>query len=176
MIRINLLPKDQIKKKGVPLKQIYFIVVIITTLSIIVSFAWTNYQSQKYQQQIARLEKELQKYKIVEKKLKEIKQSKKEAIQKLEILSTLIKKSPDMMRNIYFTIKEIPTKRLYLTEYSYDKEKITIKGNALDLETIAHYIDRLEKIKKFKKVELQGTNIKKVEDYKLTTFTIKITL
>jgi len=174
MIRINLLPKDRIKKKTVPLKEIYLASLVLAILGIICSFVWLQYQSNKYHQKIAKLETELKKYKTIEQKIIKIKKDKEEAIKKLVILSQLIKNSPEMIKNIHITIKEIPAKRLYLTEYSYNENNITIKGNALDLETIAYYIDRLEKTKEFKNVELEGTNIKKVKDYKLTTFTIKV--
>jgi len=174
MIRINLLPKDKIKKKVIPLKGIYFGLLVLAALGIIASFAWLTYQKKTYHQQIAKLEKEISKYRIVEKKIKEIEKSKKEATLRLKILSRLLKNSPKMIKNVSITVQKIPYKQLYFTEYDYKDKEITIKGNAIDLETVAHYIDNLEKTQEFSRVDLEGTNIKKVKDYKLTTFSIKI--
>ena len=176
MIRINLLPKDKDHSKFLALKEIYTLCAILVIFFILGSFFITNYKIKKYKEEVIALKKEETKYNKTIAQIKKIKKKKKEAEQIINLIITLLNQTPTMIKNIDLTIKQIPRKKIYLTKYSYKEPKISIQGMALSLEEVASYINNLEKTRQFKKIILDGINMKKIKNQQLTSFSLSIFL
>ena len=174
MIKINLLPKGKNNYKSLALKQIYTLSSIIIIIFILSSFCFTKYKIKNYKTEINELKAKEIKYNKTLAKINEIKQKKKKAENIINLIILLIEETPTMIKNIDISVKNIPKKKLYLTNYSYQDKIIRIKGIALNLEAVATYIDNLEKTKIFGKITLDGINIKKSKDEELTSFSISI--
>ncbi len=174
MVRINLLPKDKkVKSRQVP-EKIFIIFAILIYLFMGASYFLLEKKEKELNKEVEKLQAELAKYKYVDAEIKKLKEKKRNAKEKLRILVKLLEKNLLLIQEVDAITKNIPRGKIFFEELDYKEEKITIKGNSINLKNIAKYIRRLEQYKKFKKVSLEETKRKKIDNQQVINFQITI--
>ncbi|MBN2062955.1 MAG: PilN domain-containing protein [Deltaproteobacteria bacterium] len=179
MIRINLLPFRAARKRENIRRQIsIYVLVVILTLVVIGWQFWTiNRQLFEVQQEKSNAVHELESYKktleeikILEGKIKEIKT-------KLGVISDLEKGKAGPVLLLDAIATAVPKDKLWLTELKETKGTLSLSGTAMDNETVALFMDNLKQSEQIATVELQGTTLKELAQYRLkvTDFSLECT-
>jgi type IV pilus assembly protein PilN len=169
MIRINLLPFRAARKKENIRRQVSIFLLSLLLLGIIVGYVhyWLGTRITKLNEEIANAKIQVAKYNKINQEIAEINK-------KLQILDTKIgviesldlnRKAPvqllDSMTNLL-----VPN-RMWFTSFKYDGTKIEIDGIALDNQTVADFMTRVEgedafigvKLSSIKQEKITGKNI-----------------
>ena len=174
MIRINLLPFRAARKKENIRRQvsIFILSVIFITFALVYYSMNQNSKIHKLDKKLEDIKKEVAKYKIISKEIKDIKAK----------LATLNKKT-DVIKNLELNRKEpihlldmmtsvvIPN-RIWFTHFQAKEKNTDIEGIALDNKTVADFMTRLEKSGLFANVNLKTLKQKKIQNYNLNSFQI----
>jgi type IV pilus assembly protein PilN len=175
MIRINLLPIREIKKKqGV--RQLIFVGVLSLVLvflslgvfhfSVVKRIGTLQSEIETTKQEISRLNKIVGDVKKYEKEKKELEK-------KIEIIDVLNQKRAGPVYMLDELSKNIPT-GAWITSLSENNLKLTLHGVALDNETIAGFMSRLENSTYFSNVELIQSGHYRSENLNLKKFNITL--
>lgn len=175
MIRINLLPfrvartKENIRRQV----SVFFLSIV---LLLVVLFAVGMYLGSRVEaletklsnlrQDIARHSEKARQVDILKKELADLKQK----IRIIEELKGHRKKPPQILAEI--TERVVPG-RMQLQEMSYDGTILTLKGIAMDNETIAVFMSRLEKSDKIDEVNLESARQATQYEVEMKSFGIK---
>jgi type IV pilus assembly protein PilN len=155
MIRINLLPVRQSKKRETVQQQLLaFAGVIIGT--VIGCIVWTAYNSNlasERKEQIAERRKELQQLDKIIGEVNEFTNKKKELEEKLKIIDDLKKGKTGPVRALDDLATEIPN-RVWLTKVEEKSSSVTLEGTAVDHEDVSAFMKALQKSKYFRNVVL----------------------
>lgn len=169
MIRINLLPFRAARKRENIRRQIsiYALVVLLTLVLIGWQF-WTisNQLSSLHKErdranaELATYKKTLDEIKVLEGKIKEIKT-------KLGVINDLEKGKAGPVLLLDAIATAVPKDKLWLTELKESKGNLILTGVAMDNETVALFMDNLKKSDQISTVELQGTALRDLAQYRL---------
>jgi type IV pilus assembly protein PilN len=175
MIRINLLPVRQTKKRETVQQQLLaFAAVIVAT--IIACIVWTAYNSNVASQrkdQIADRRKELTQLDKIIGEVNEFTAKKKELEDKLAIIETLKKGKTGPVRALDDLATEIPN-RVWLTKVDEKARTVQIEGLAVDHEDVSAFMKALQKSKYFSNIilsfskEKKETNGAELYEFKIT--------
>jgi len=176
MIRINLLPVRAARKKENIRRQVsIFFLTIVFLLTVMGYLTMSlNAKISEMNSKIETAQKELKKYKAINKKVKKLKndlarlRKKKDIIEKLRANRTAQVQMMDALTQVV-----VPGK-MWLTSLEA-KEKIQTVGIAMDNETIADFMTRLEGSPYFRDVDLIAAKqviLKKDKGRKFKQFTI----
>jgi type IV pilus assembly protein PilN len=173
MIRINLLPVRQTKKRETVQQQLLaFAGVIVAT--IIGCIVWTAYNSNVAAQrrdQIAERRKELQQLDKIIGEVNEFTAKKKELEEKLQIIDQLKKGKTGPVRALDDLATEIPN-RVWLTKLDEKQRTVSMEGVAVDHEDVSAFMKALQKSKYFSNIVLSFSKEKKSEGSSLYEFKI----
>jgi type IV pilus assembly protein PilN len=173
MIRINLLPVRQTKKRETVQQQLLaFAGVIVAT--IIGCIVWTAYNSNVAAQrrdQIAERRKELQQLDKIIGEVNEFTAKKKELEEKLQIIDSLKKGKTGPVRALDDLATEIPN-RVWLTKLDEKSGTVTMEGLAVDHEDVSAFMKALQKSKYYSNIVLQFSKEKKDSGSSLYEFKI----
>ena len=172
MIRINLLPFRAARKKENVRRQVsIFFLSLILVLIMSGIFHWM------LGQKINRLSKRIEETKIQVAKYDKINNEIEDIKKKLSILNQKIEviKSLDLNRKapvqLLETVSEmIVQNRMWLTKFKTIDESVNISGIAVDNQTVADYMSRIETSKDYESVKL--SSIKKA-DFKDSNMSLK---
>lgn len=174
MIRLNLLPFRAARKKENVRRQVSIILLSLILAVIVMAYLFItlNGKINDLNVKIKETKAEVQKYNKINKKIAGIKkklnilQKKKQVIDRLE----LNRKEPvwflDAMNSL------IVARRMYLNSFSERGNTVKVSGYALDNQTVADYMSRLEKSKLFRSVRLGPIKQKRIKKANLKTFQI----
>lgn len=155
MIRINLLPVRQTRKRETVQQQLLaFAGVIIAT--IIGCIVWTAYNSSvaaERREQIAERRKELQQLDKIIGEVNEFTKKKQELEEKLKIIDQLKKGKTGPVRALDDLATEIPN-RVWLTKLEEKGSRVTVDGVAIEHEDVSAFMKALQKSKYFKNIVL----------------------
>jgi type IV pilus assembly protein PilN len=173
MIRINLLPVRQSKKRETVQQQLLaFAGVLVVTL--IVCVVWSAYKSsilKDRQQQITERKNEIQQLDKVIGEVNEFTARKKELEEKLEIIDQLKKGKTGPVRALDDLATEVPN-RIWLTKLVERGGSMTLEGTAIDHEAVSAFMKALEKSKYFSGIVLGYSKEKNDKGNKLYEFKI----
>lgn len=177
MIRINLLSDREAIRKETTRQQVSIFVLMICLLVVILGgIQFYQYQQKKeLKQQIADVTQTL---KELDKKVGEVdryKEAKKELETKLQIIERL-QKGKFLVVQLLDEIGVIIPEKMWLDELGLKGDKYSIKGYAVDNETIAAFMKELERSGYFRAVELLLTENKEVEGIGMKHFSLVATL
>src|SRR5262245_1241665 len=162
MIRINLLPVRQTKKRETVQQQLLaFAGVIVAT--IIGCIVWTAYNSNVASQrrdQIAERRKELQQLDKIIGEVNEFTAKKKELEEKLGIIEQLKKGKTGPVKALDDLATEIPN-RVWLVKIDEKGGNMTLEGMAIDHEDVSAFMKALQKSKYFSNIVLSYSKEKK---------------
>lgn len=170
MIKINLLPFRAERKKENVRRQ-----VSIYVLSVLFTFVIAGYLFMQVSMELSSLEKkrkdkkkELASYKKTDQELKQIQKKLAETRSKLNIIQQLEKNKTGPVRLLDEIAMAVPKEKLWLTALNENKGILTLTGSAMDNDTVALFMDNLEKAEHISSVDLKTTKLKAIPQYKLS--------
>lgn len=178
MIRINLLPVRAFRRKENVRRQVSIYFLSILFMAGLLAFAFVHFQGvlnelNDEKATLAQEEKELQA------KVKEVQQLQKEEDdlkEKLETIAKLEKRRRGPVRILDEISKRIPPQKAYLLDMVQNKNTLTLKGVAMDNETIALFMSNLEASEYFKDVELVRSAQEIRNEIRLKGFSVNCTI
>jgi len=171
MIRINLLPYRAARKHENIRRQvsIYFLSVFCLLTLMIYSYMNLNNELVKLKGEETQLRKEMASYAKVTREIARIKSRTKEIQDKFNVIMNLEKQRSGPVRFLEEIAISVPIDRLWLTAISEKRGNLTLKGNAMDHDTVALFMTNLEKTKQITSVDLETTKLQNFPKYKLNT-------
>mgnify|MGYP003612613867 CR=1 FL=1 len=178
MIYINLLPVKEIKNKIVAKRQIYFSLISIVTVFIMVSiFIW--FQSSTISKLLfeeKRIEQEKNQYTKILNQIKKIDEEIKILENRISVIKNLKKESSITVHVLDEIANSTPNKRMWIKSIDQNYNKLNLTGMALDDQTIASYMDELDKSKYISAIILSKTTMEKFAERNLKSFSISCTV
>jgi len=177
MIRINLLPFRAARKKENIRRQISVFALSFVCLALLMGFVFLNFS-----RTVAALEvdmsskkKELATYAETTKKIQELKKKIAEVRAKLNVIKELESKKTGPVLLLDELSMAVPKEKLWLTDLSEKKGILTLKGTAMDNDTVALFMTNLENAKHVVSVDLQTAKLKNLPKYKLNVVDFVLT-
>ena len=177
MVRINLLPefKRQESKEQLYIK-IYCIFLAIFYIALIVSGIYIKKEKDDIEHKVQKLQQEIKQQNKLMIQLRKLKETEKDIDIRIKAIAKLQKNRSKIVKLIDTTITKFPKNKIYLTRYTAELNNIEMEGFALNLTTIAQYMKKLEESKKFNQITLEKTQRKKIKNYELVNFVLKLTI
>ena len=177
MIKINLLiAREERKKQSIRKEATIFVLVIGLVLVLIVLVQWmSSRQREEIVTQIRNAEAELKRLEIVKREINKAKTNKKILEEKLNIIKSLNTNRTRPIEIMSLVASKIPDK-MWLNSLDKKNQKVTLQGVALDDETIANFMKKLQQSKMFTAVELVVTERVTIEKLNLKKFTMICTI
>jgi len=171
MIRINLLPYRAARKHENIRRQvsIYFLSVVCLLTLMIYSYLNLSNGLVKLKGEETQLRKEMASYAKVTREIARIKSRTKEIQDKFNVIMNLEKQRSGPVRFLEEIAISVPIDRLWLTAISEKRGNLTLKGNAMDHDTVALFMTNLEKTKQITSVDLETIKLQNFPKYKLNT-------
>lgn len=169
MIRINLLPFRAARKKENIKRQISFYVLIVGLILAFLSYNFLQLNSKlsslqeeetDIQGQLVQLDKTIKEISQLEKQIKEI-------TAKLEVIKRLEKGKTGPVRLLEAIARAVPKNKLWLKSFNESNGSLTLQGTAMDNETVALFMDRLEATQSISTVDLKSARLRSMPAYKL---------
>ncbi len=177
MLRINLLPIRQLKKRAKARNQIFsFIALFIVILLMLGAVGFIqDTRIRSIEESIARLTREKQTYAPILAEMKRLEQAKLDLENKIKVIKTLKKNSAVTVHILDEVARMIDTKRMWLESLKQQGQSLTLKGTALDNRSIAQFMDRLKESAYISSVTLSSASLKKVSGRNLKSFSLGCT-
>lgn len=172
MIRINLLPfraartKENIRRQvSVFLLSLVLLVVVLSTVN-----GHLGNKIEAFDEKLAGLKKEVKTYEKKAEKVEKFKARLEELNKKIEIVNQLKahRKGPPLL--LAAITELVVPGRMQLTSMKMNDNSLKMDGVALDNETIAVFMKRLDRSEKFKKVNLSSSKKKVMQDVEMKQF------
>jgi len=178
MIYINLLPVRDIKKRIVAKRQVYASLISLFMLTLTIGIvSW--YQSSIISELTIENEKianEKKKYTQILNQIKQIDEDKKILENRIAVIKKLRKDSSITVHVLDEVANLTPSKRMWLKSIDQSSSRLMISGMALDDQTIAKYMDDLDKSDYIKNIVLANTTMDKYAERNLKSFSISCTV
>ena len=182
MIRINLLPYRESRKKESILRQIniFLVVFFIVFVALIYYSIWLGNKIEDLNTKIQNTKTLLTQAETQAKKVDQIKNELEKLGHKIDVIKNIEmnRRAPVLLlENMTKMVAEAtsdnkPVKRLWFTDFEESGGKVNIKGIALDNKTIADFMSRLEDSKLYTNVNLKTITQQKVNKLNLKRFQI----
>jgi len=174
MIRINLLPVRQIRKKlqarnsviGVGIT-LLSVLVLLGLIALVVGFKVGDLKAS-----IGELNKEKKKYQTTINQIEKLKKDQTLLETKLDMISRLKSGSQLTVRLMDEMASLVPSERLWISQMSISKGILRLSGTALDNATIADFMETVVASPYFATANLSGTSSKAVSGRTLKSFSL----
>jgi type IV pilus assembly protein PilN len=166
MIRINLLPLRAERKKE-DARRIVSVYVLSVALVLLAMGSWHLTGMRKVSRldaQVATNKKEIAHFTKLAEKIKVFQEQKAALEAKLGVIQSLEKSKSGPVHLLDEVASRLPAQRLWLTSLEQVSQTLTLKGEALDNESIAVYMRQLAGSNYIKNVDLLGAEQKERED------------
>ncbi len=174
MVRINLLPVREIKRRAQAKQQLtLFALGMLCFLSLlgIVGFMQSSKASQ-LQQEVTKINQEKQRYTKILNDIKKLEQDRALFEKRIGIIDKLKAESSLTVHILDEVANNTPTKRMWLSSLSQSGNTLSISGMALDNRTIAQYMERLEKSPYIRSVNLANSSLQAFAGRNLKSFSL----
>ncbi len=173
MIRINLLPVREKKKKESTRQMLFILVGVAFLVAAAIVFVDISLSSQidKVQNQITAYQEKIRNLKITTKDVDKFKAEKEDLQRRINVIYTLQRAKMGPVRVLDDVASALPGK-LWLTALKEKGGKMEIKGVAFDNQDIATYMTSLERSGVIRNVELVVSQQLEKKDLKLKEFTL----
>ena len=177
MIRINLLSDREAIRKETTRQQVSISILTVCLILVILGGIQIYQYRQKkdLEQRIQYVQEELKELKKKVGEVEKYKEAKKELETKLQIIDRL-EKGKMLVVQLLDGIGETIPEKMWLQDLGYKGSKLSLEGYAVDNETIAAFMKKLEHTKSFQSVELVLTEKKEVEGVGMKHFSLVATL
>jgi len=176
MLRINLLPIRQLKKRARARarNQIVSFATLVAFLLLIlgaVAFLQTT-KINTIESQIAQLKVEKKKYDPILKEMKRLEKAKKNLENKITIIKKLKKDSSNTVHILDEVANKVDSKRMWLKSLKQTGANLSLSGVALDNRTVAQFMDALKESPYISGVNLSNASLTKVSGRNLKSFSL----
>lgn len=178
MLKINLLPVRQLKKRAKARNQLFgmfFLFLAVLSLLAVTGLL----QAQKIsslQADIAALKKEKDSYAPTLARIDKLKKDKEELARKTEIIQKLKEDSSLTVRTLDEVANHIDNERMWLESLQQQNASLRLSGVALDNQTVAQFMDSLKESPFVQDVDLANSSLKVVSGRNLKTFQLNGTV
>lgn len=173
MIKINLLPKKEITQWVAFAEQGILALLIVIAL-ILGMTGWTVYlrgEVRDLEVKIAATKAELEELKKNEAKIEEMKKTEAVIQKRIDVIKRLEKRKTGQVTVLDAVASTIPEKA-WLTDLQSSGSMLTLRGVAIDNETIAVFMTNLERSGQFENIELQVAKEKRIQDFMFKEFSL----
>jgi type IV pilus assembly protein PilN len=163
MIRINLLPFRAARKKENVRRQIS-IFCLSLILTVILAFIYNfmlGKQIDGLEKKINDTKKQLVEYNKINQEISEIKKKLAVLNQKIEVIKSLDLNRKEPVQVLQSTSELIVQNRMWLTKFNINESSINLSGIAVDNQTVADYMTRIDNSEYYESVKL--SSIKKAD-------------
>ena len=178
MIRINLLPVRELKRRAALKNQVtMYFVAIVAVLALMGFLYWTNQTS--YQDRVSLKEELDVKKKDLEEKVKKVTEltQKQELLQrKIDIIAEREAKRAGPLQLLVEISRNTPDKSAWLESLAQAQSTVTLGGLALNLETVANYTESLKEREFFSEAKMGNVNDENRPEIRLKRFVITCTI
>lgn len=177
MLRINLLPVRQLKRRAKARNQIVSMIIAWCCLLIFLGIIglWQAGKVSSLEGQIVQLNQQKDAFKPILADIEKVKQQKEEIERKTAIIKTLRKESSITVRVLDEVAKNVDNKRLWLESLDQSGPVLSLTGVALDNETVAQFMDKLKASAFITDVNLTSSSLKVVAERNLKSFVMTCT-
>jgi type IV pilus assembly protein PilN len=177
MIRINLLPYRAVRKKENIRFQVNVFIGSIVFAGLLIFWVITmlNGRIDSLNKDIKSTKEQVSKYQAINKEIDEIKKSLELLEKKIVVIKTLEKDRIAPVQNMDSLYTLLVEKRMWYTSIEEKSDNIKVSGIALDNQTVADYMTRIEKSGRFLNVKLAAVKHQKMQgmdDVNLKAFDI----
>lgn len=178
MLRINLLPIRQLKKRAKARNQmIGFGMVFIAVLAVLGFVAVLQIgKVESVEAAIADLQKEEKRLAPIIKEVDLLERQKKELERRISIIKKLRRESSLTVHVLDEVANIIDNERMWLVSLSQQGGSLQLKGVALDNETIAQFMEAVKLSQYIKSVNLQSSTLKKVGGRDFKNFSLSFSV
>jgi type IV pilus assembly protein PilN len=174
MLRINLLPIRQLRKRAKARNQIVcFIVLLVLLFLVLGTFGF--FQATKItgiQSSISELKKKKATYAPILAEMRRLDQDKKNLENKINIIEALKRDSSLTVHILDEVANKVDNKRMWLGSLKQQGQSLLLTGTALDNRTIAQFMDALKESPYINTVNLSNASLKKVSGRNLKDFSL----
>ena len=172
MLKINLLPVRQLKKRAKAKKQLFgmFFLFLLVLVALGITGALQAQKISDNEADIAALQKEKDSYTPTLKKIEKLKQDKEELVRKTEIIKKLKTDSSLTVRTLDEVANRVDNQRMWLDSLHQQDASLRLSGVALDNQTIAQFMDNLKESPIVQDVTLTNSSLKVVSGRNLKSF------
>ncbi|SHO51974.1 PilN domain-containing protein [Desulfopila aestuarii] len=174
MIRINLLPVRQLKKRAKARNQIVAVTIgFIFFLAALGAVAYLQTMKvSALQTAIADTNREIEKFKPVLAQIKQIEATQKELERKSAVIDKLKSDSSLTVRVLDEVANIIDNERMWLLDLNQQGGSLSLNGVALDNQTVAEFMDDLKLSPFVSNVELTDSSLRKIAGRDLKSFSL----
>jgi type IV pilus assembly protein PilN len=178
MIRINLLPIRQLKKRQKLKNELLGFSAALGLVLLVLGVGWFVLTGKiaSLQGELVTLEQKKQSYKPILDQIATLKKEKLVVEQKLDSIQKLQTGSKVTVRVLDEVASRTPTTRMWLSSLQQSSGLLQLQGTALDNETIAQYMQQLEASEYFEKTELTSSSQTDIAKQKLKSFSLTSTV
>jgi type IV pilus assembly protein PilN len=172
MLRINLLPVRQLKKRAKARNQIISAIVALCSLLVLLGIVGILQKRtiSATQTTIADLTKKKDAYGPMLAEIEMLKNQKQELERKTAVINKLRTESSITVRVLDEVAKNVDNSRLWLESLSQQSASLSLTGVALDNETVAQFMDKLKASKVIADVNLTSSSLKVISGRSLKSF------
>ncbi|RMF93937.1 MAG: hypothetical protein D6736_00915 [Nitrospinota bacterium] len=173
MIRINLLPIREYKRRAKLQQQLIISLFLVLCAVAVVVGSWvqTNREIARLEQEKSRLQADLDRLKKIVEEVNAFKRKQKILQTKLDVIAQLQAHQQGPVHFLDELSRNLPD-QIWLTRIEKNKGFV-IQGNAFDNISIAEYMKRLERSDYFRNVELIQLEQRIIQDTKVKAFSLK---
>jgi type IV pilus assembly protein PilN len=170
MIRINLLPyRAARKKENIRIQVNVFVGSIIIVIGIIFLFnSFLGGKIDNLNSEISSTEQQVAKYEQINKEIAEIKKKLDVLDRKIQVINSLERDRKVPVENLDSLYKLVVEKRMWYTQIDEKGSSVKVSGVAIDNQTVADYMVRLETSERFTNVRLASIKQYKLQNQDLT--------
>ncbi len=174
MLRINLLPIRQLKKRAKARNQIIGFVALLIFLCLILGIIGFLQSSaiKSIETSIATLKKDTKKLAPTLAKMKELEKSRDGLKNKVRIIRKLKKESAITVHILDEVARKVDSKRMWLRSLKQQGTSLSLTGIALDERTVAQFMDALQDSPHIVDVNLSNTSLVKEFNRNLKSFSL----
>jgi type IV pilus assembly protein PilN len=174
MLRINLLPIRQLKKRASARNQIIsFATLVVFLLLILGAVAFLQMTKiNNVEEQITQLKAEKKKYAPILKEMQRLEKAKTDLENKISIIKKLKQDSSTTVHILDEVANTVDSKRMWLKSLKQQGASLSLTGVALDNRTIAQFMDALKESQYIGGVNLSNASLVKVSGRNLKSFSL----
>lgn len=174
MLRINLLPVRQLKKRAKAKNQIAIFCVVFLCFIVILGFISLiqMHRITSIESSIADLTKEQQRLATEIAAIDKLKKDKEELERKTAIIHKLRTESSLTVHILDEVSNVVDNSRMWLTSLTQQGNSLSLTGIALDNQTVADFMDKLKTSAFIQGVELSNSSLRKISDRNLKEFSL----
>jgi len=177
MIRINLFPFRAARIKENIRRQITYSFGSVIIILLAITYFYVNFSKQinSLRHRMDEQQKELATYKDTNAKIKDLKNTIADIETKLKTITELEKVKTGPVKLLDDIAMSVPKDKLWLASLRENNGTLMLEGTAMDNETVADFMDRLQSTQSIQSVELVRTRQRKITglDLSLKDFALK---